>query len=245
MLFSFSACSDTSNKKDKDDTDAVTENSEVIEDTEATTTTEETTAEPTPTPEPDSWFKDQGLTITPQGDFELVTEFVNGGNLGSKITVASNVQIQETTEGVKDGYKVIQAYFTLDFSKYFDMGDFKLVVDDRPSSWISVFDRYTGITYEPGGVNVPIEYNGQNIEVKCDFEWSRNETMDVEYCLVYVLCPVDYDGAVFYVGHGAGGASKIADGKNIDYSAKLYTIDELPFYDSNGFPYTYFSANDK
>lgn len=258
MLFSLAACSDTSSKSSEDETDAVIETSEVEEESEttteeATTTTEEvtttteevttTTEETTTEPEPNSWFDSKGLTITPQGDFDFLTEFQYSTHMDYDVNFKSNVTVTETTDNVEEGYKMVQASFTIDFSDYYSYADIKLEVDDRPSSWISAFDRYTGISFEPGDVDIPIEYNGENINVYCTFDWSHDyDGKAVDYCVVTVFCPIDYDGAVFYIGHGSGGASDIQD--DIDLSARLYTIDEFSYFPDNGYPYNFFSAND-
>jgi hypothetical protein len=264
MVFSCAACSD-SGKKDKDaDEDEIEaseeeEEEEEEEEDEDPTPTPEPTATPTPTPEPTpaTFFEEQGLTITPQGEYDLDTEWLYTDNdtQNGPTTVPFTVEIKETTEGCDEGYKMIVADFGIDYSsKYFyDYGDFFAYppegITNHPSSWISAFDRYTGVSFEPGDNTVLVEYEGKTYDVTCTFDWNIVGDYDngvaADYCTVTVTCPVDYDGTVFYIGHGSGGDSQIGEGQEFDFTAKQYTIDELPYYVTNGFPYFFFSANNK
>ena len=261
MVFSCAACSD-SGKKDKDaDEDEIeaSEEEEEEEEDEDPTPTPEPTATPTPTPEPTpaTFFEEQGLTITPQVEYDLDTEWLYTDNdtQNGPTTVPFTVEIKETTEGCDEGYKMIVAEFGIDYSsKYFyDYGDFFAYppegITNHPSSWISAFDRYTGVSFEPGDNTVLVEYEGKTYDVTCTFDWNIVGDYDngvaADYCTVTVTCPVDYDGTVFYIGHGSGGDSQIGEGQEFDFTAKQYTIDELPYYVTNGFPYFFFSANNK
>lgn len=261
MVFSCAACSD-SGKKDKDEADdeeiEASEDEEEEED-EDPTPTPEPTATPTPTPEPTpaTFFEAQELTITPQGEYDLDTEWLYTDNdtQNGPTTVPITVEIKETTEGCDEGYKMIVADFGIDYSsKYFyDYGDFFAYppegITNHPSSWISAFDRYTGVSFEPGDNTVLVEYEGKTYDVTCTFDWNSVADYDngvaADCCTVTVTCPVDYDGTVFYIGHGSGGDSQIGEGQEFDFTAKQYTIDELPYYVTNGFPYFFFSANNK
>ena len=262
MVFSLAACSGSS-KKDKDDSDDedIEESEDEEDEDEDPTPTPEPTATPTPTPEPEpaTWFEAQDLTITPQGDFDLDTEWLYADDslsVSGSTTVPCSVSITETTEGVDEGYKKVVAEFVIDYTDkfFYDYGDFYAYpqngVDNYPSTWISAFDRYTGVSFEPGDNTVAVEYEGKTYDITCTFDWDIVATYedDVEaadYCTVTVICPVDYDGTVFYIGHGNGGESNVGAGQDIDFTKKLYTIDELPCYITNGFPYYFFSLNNK
>ena len=128
MVLSCAACSD-SGKKDKDaDEDEIeaSEEEEEEEEDEDPTPTPEPTATPTPTPEPTpaTFFEEQGLTITPQGEYDLDTEWLYTDNdtQNGPTTVPFTVEIKETTEGCDEGYKMIVAEFGIDYSsKYYQL----------------------------------------------------------------------------------------------------------------------------
>ena len=85
------------------------------------------------------------------------------------------------------------------------------------------------MSFEPGDNTVLVEYEGKTYDVTCTFDWNIVGDYDngvaADYCTVTVTCPVDYE--------------------EFDFTAKQYTIDELPYYVTNGFPYFFFSANNK
>ncbi len=64
-----------------------------------------------------------------------------------------------------------------------------------------------------------------------------------EYPIFYItrtlICPVDYDGAVFKFGYTSPELSE-QSGK-IDFEARVYKVDELPY---NGDDYLYFTLTD-
>ncbi len=267
MVFSLAACSD-SGKKDKDsdddeieevedeDEDEDEEEEEEEEEEKDPTPTPEPT--PTPTPVPASFFEEQGLTITPQGDYDLDTEWMYDEEDGKSgdTTVPISVEIRETTDGVEPGYKMIVADFRIDFTdKYFyDYGDFYAYppegVTNFPSVWVSVFDRYTGVSFEPGDVVIPVEVDGVTYDVTCSFEWNavaiyEGDVEAADYCTVTVICPEDYDGTVFYIGHGSGGISGVDEGVELDFEKNVYTVDQLPYYVGNGYPYYFFTVDNK
>lgn len=231
-----------------------TEEVEVTE-TEAVEETEESKPEETEETEteateavPATWFEEQGLEITPQGDFDFLSEFMGDTFEGLDVHFDSNVVITESTEGCEEGYKTVTAEFAVDFTDTFTYGGMHLEVDDHPSTWISAFDRYTGISFEPGGEENPIslDVDGETYDITCTFDWSHDyDEGAVDYCTVTVTCPVDYDGTVFYIGHGAGGSSGISFDDDFDFTARSYTIDEFPCYVTNGYPYSFFSVTNE
>ena len=235
--------------------------------TEEATPTPEPTATPTPEPEPVTWFDEQGLAITPQGDFKFKTQWnlwLDGygesasHKPGDEVEIAANATVTETTEGVEDGYKKVSATFEYDWAKYFYSYEPVISYDRalgsvKPSTWISAFDRYTGTSFEPGDVDIPIEYDGTTYDVNCGFEWNYDYDYDsgklLVSCTVNVICPADYDGAVFEIGCGTkyDPEKKVNDDapyESIDYS-KPVMEEDFPFFTDSAHPHVYFSSNNE
>lgn len=215
---------------------------------------EETAEEPEEEPAKD-WFEEHELVITPQGDFTFTTMAYgldsndNKEDVGTYEVIADAV-IMETTDGVEDGYKEVTMVCNRDGSGCedvyrnagYDYGGFW--------SWSSAFDRYTGtsfefdssITYTSAGETsqkegfVTIVNGDESYDVSISFE-TVNNWPDITRTIT-VTCPVDYDGVVFQIGYND--QEKIAE--EIDFTARLYTIDELPHY---GDGYYYFSYSDE
>lgn len=191
------------------------------------------------------WFDRQGLVITPQGDFTYLTgaQNISGEDVGS-FEVKANAVITETTDGVEPGYKKVSIVCANDIGGYVNV----------PNAtgyyvWRTAFDRYTGIAFEfDSSVSytdfgqstqkegfVTIVNGDDSYDVSIAFEWVNNDP--VMTGIATVTCPVDYDGVVFQVGYSD---AKLVDANSrIDYRARLYTLDELPFYGDN---YYYFSC---
>jgi hypothetical protein len=222
----------------------VDEDNVVVQDSEDTETeepTEEETEEVTEeaTEEELTWFEEQGLAITAQGDFTYVATAYDANdatNTETEFEVPASVTITETTDGVEDGYKNVIAVFTSDMSgspEGYGWGN-----------WASAFDRYTGTSFEYDNTTlydtaskagyITIQNGEDSYEVSIAFDTQWNESIQI--FTITVTCPVDYDGAVFQIGNNSPTLIEIND--TIDYSARLYTIDELPFY---GDGYYYFS----
>ncbi len=129
-----------------------------------------------------------------------------------------HVTISETTEGVDEGLKKVVAQITIDIS-------------DQPgtgSLWnICAFDRYTG-TYFRGN-----EKTKGAIWIGDEYYDVRTERENVDdYPMFYrtyaVICPADYDGAVFQIGYDSPELKE--QNSKFNYQARLYTMDERPFY---------------
>lgn len=201
--------------------------------------------EPEPEPEPIDFLEAHGITITPQGDCKVTfwageqdqVTFVDD------VEAAVNVTITETTEGADEGFKKVSALFATDFSN---------CPGDVYRTWTSAFDRYTGISFEfdtsvtyanvgdhvtkEGYVTIQNgdEYYDVSIEVSFDNQYP------IEYTTITVICPIDYNGCVFQRGYDS--PELIEQNSQIDYSARLYTIDELPYY---GDGYLYFTMSNE
>ncbi len=185
----------------------------------------------------DSWFKDAGIKITPQGDFKFKTLSKDGK---TERDVTGNISIEETTKGAPEGCKKVKAVI-------------KSKMEAEGYWWLSVFDRYTGTSFEFGdkllstpnydGVKkgyVCILHGDDWYDIAVDFYFGGKELDKTS--TVTVTCPADYDGTVFQIGYSS---EDIGDefGK-IDLDV-LHTIDEFPAYDSNGHEYLYYSALDE
>lgn len=191
-----------------------------------------------------SWFDSHGLTITPQGEFTYTTMSVDfDDNDTGTFDVLTKVVITETTDGVEDGYKKVTAVFTEDVSDS---------PEDSYWNYISAFDRYTGISFEFDTETayteaeetvakedfVTISNGEKSYNVSIKFE-GVNAFPDMEET-VTVICPIDYDGTVFQIGYCD--SKQIEEQEKIDLTARLYTIDEFPYY---GEGYYYFSYNNE
>lgn len=191
-----------------------------------------------------SWLESHGLVITPQGDFTYQTMGVDADDNDTELfEVPSQVKITESTEGVEDGYKQVTAVFTEDMINNIDGGYW---------NYISAFDRYTGISFEfdtettytdfgetaqkDGFVTIGSGKDTYSVAV------SQNTVNDYPFIeeSVTVTCPESYDGTVFQIGRCD--AAQIEKFMEMDMTARLYTIDELPFY---GEGYYYFAYGDK
>lgn len=228
------------------DTPTATETPEAtVEPTE--TPTPELTEEPTPEP-PKDWFEAHGIEITPQGDFTYTTMAANNNHVDvGTFEVLGNVVITESTDGVEEGYKEVKMLETDDLSAVYDIAD-----SSGYKSWRSAFDRYTGISFEfdstatytdrgqssnkAGFVTI---FNGDtSYDVSISFEIVNEYPIATH--IITVTCPVDYDGVVFQIGYSD--SELFEANQEIDYAARLYTIDELLFY---GDGYYYFSYSNE
>lgn len=188
------------------------------------------------------WVEEHGLVITPQGDFSFTTmTYDTNDKAVSLIEVKGTAAITETTDGVEDGYKNVSVVFTTDVSGINEVGAY------GEWHWLSAFDRYTGTSFEFDAEQTQTEA-GETTGVDgfatvVNGEESYNVAISLETVNNYpiitntltVTCPVDYDGVVFQIGYND---AELMESDTIDYAARLYTIDELPYY---GDGYYYFS----
>lgn len=195
-------------------------------------------------PDQSSFFAEQGLSISPQGDFAFMSGQHDGENDLGEFELTGNVMIYETTCPEREGYKIVTAIFECDMSG----------VDEglSPACWMSAFDRYTGTSFEfdstqiqegesmLGGVQ--FDYEGKTYDVSMEYGFEWNEEEQTRLVVIDVTCPADYDGTVFQIGYSDLAINEA--NYAIDYSARLYTVDELPGYGSNGHTYLYYSASD-
>lgn len=190
--------------------------------------------EPEPEPEPvKTWFEEQGLVITPQGDFTFITA---AGSAEREILdtfeVMANVVITETTDGVETGYKKVIAVFTQNNDE-----SLKIPGAVGSWSWVCAFDRYTGtaLLYDseaefvhpheqnPEGEFVTIVIGEDRYDLSLTIDQPQSLPVAIKECTV--ICPVDYDGIVFFTGYSD--AEREKQRSEFDYTARLYTLDEL------------------
>ena len=184
-----------------------------------------------PEQEPVNWLEEHGIAITPQGDCTVTLYGYDSYEEDhvDDFQADVNVTITETTEGVEEGFKKITALYVLDVSK-------------NPGNGVlwhnSVFDRYTGNFFRAGNkTKEAIKMGDEYYDVRTEGD-SVNE-YPIFYITRTLICPVDYDGAVFKFGYTSPELSE-QSGK-IDFEARVYKVDELPY---NGDDYLYFTLTD-
>ena len=182
---------------------------------------------PTPTPEPKTFLEEQGLTITPQGNFEY-TAWAEQGKFPMHASCTITEEPAET-----EGYKKVIATITYDVT---DTTGGMIYTREFP------FDRYTGICFDTtnelsevigSGETELIEsgqtvsYDGKEYQVAYTFERTNNWPQLIVRNTV--LCPQDYDGTVFAVRYADDESNK--QDTAFDWTV-IRTIDELPYYDT-------------
>lgn len=192
----------------------------------------------------EGWSVKQGISVTPQGDcqVEMGGYDASSGEITDDFTADVNVAISESTVDVADGYKKVSAVFVIDA---------KNCTGDGILFWCSAFDRYTGTSFEfDSAVNeqldgehtaqdgfVTIRNGNESYDVSIEFMTEGEGTLITK--TVVVTCPVDYEGVMFQLGKDS--LEQMTKNAEIDYAARLYTIDELPYYGEN---YQYFTITD-
>lgn len=192
------------------------------------------------------WFAEHGLVITPQGDFTFTTmAYDDSKNDAATIEVITDAVITETTDGVEDGYKEVTMVWNMDLSATNGLGLRGCRL------WTSALDRYTGIVFTFDSSTTTIEMNeghkegfvtivngDESYDVSVSYENAANYPYITSTATV--ICPTDYDGVVFQIGYNDLELKEV--NQTIDYTARLYTLDELPYF---GERYYYFSYSNK
>lgn len=192
----------------------------------------------------EGWSAKQGISVTPQGNCQVEMGGYNAssGEITDDFMADVNVTISESTVDAADGYKKVSAVFVIDASNC--SGDGILF-------WCSAFDRYTGTSFEfDSAVNeqldgehtvqdgfVTIRNGNESYDVSVEFMTEGEGVLVTK--TVTVTCPVDYDGVMFQLGKDS--LEQMTKNAEINYAARLYTIDELPYYGVN---YQYFTMTD-
>lgn len=188
----------------------------------------------------EDWSAKQGITVTPQGDCQVEMGGYDAASneLTGDFMADVNVAISESTVDVTDGYKKVSAVFVIDVSN---------CTGDGILYWCSAFDRYTGTSFEfDSAVNqqlntpatqdgfVTIQNGDETYDISVEFMTEGKGTFFTQK--ITVTCPADYEGAMFQI--GTSSLEQLTKNAEIDYAARLYTIDELPFF---GGEYLYFT----
>jgi hypothetical protein len=244
-------CGSSSDGAWADDATVATQNSKKTETEEQTEEkTEEATEETTEEAEDLDWlgFEEEGLTITPQGDFTFVATYSTGSTVDeetgeciydiTEFDVPASVTIKEVYD--EDDWSQFDDFTEYDFyscdcnptppegSKYVVV-DYELDLSNYPEelygyhAFVDAFDRYTGKTF------YTLSYSGSAYYyygLK-----SRNDGVQETGSTIAYMVPVDYDGLVIAFGEASE-----------DYYSPDYPlIKDFPYYDE----FYNFSANDK
>ena len=179
------------------------------------------------------WLEEHGISLsTTEDDFKFHTMLNNGEEDDKDIEVTSSVTISESTENAPDGYKVVSAVFTYDISE--SEGERGIIAD-------GAFDRYTGTYFgfdekQPEQEDAADEDGFVRITNGDDhYDIAVSTSKAVNYPKVSktirIVCPEDYDGAVFF--SGSDSLELDAKVRELDPAADLYTYDKLPFMDKD------------
>ncbi|MBP5654070.1 MAG: hypothetical protein J6X33_01000 [Clostridiales bacterium] len=195
-------------------------------------------------PEPDSdWLSLHAIRITSAGEVNYETCETNEEGDEKVIRIPATVQVTASGSDNEEGIKEVAAEYKCDLS----------VLDEgyRINQWMSAFDRYTGTSFEfenktatadevySGGT--VFEARGETIKVNMEYAVNYDKEGKTLTVTIKVRCPSDYDGTVFQLGYAD---NAITEANNeLDHESRLYTIDELPGFDTNGHEYLYFSAS--
>ena len=169
-----------------------------------------------------NWLEEHEIAITPQGDctVDLYSYDSYPEDYVDDFPAGVNVAISETTEGADEGFKKVTAVYTVDTSN--------MPEEVTGCRWnTSSFDRYTG-TYFRGNAKTKdaVRIGDEYYDIRTEYEQENNWPLSI---VTYtVTCPADYDGTVFQFGYTSPEKGEEYD-KN-DYTARLYTMDELPYY---------------
>ncbi|MCR5773444.1 MAG: hypothetical protein K6G42_00020, partial [Lachnospiraceae bacterium] len=191
------------------------------------------------------WFEAHNLKLTPQGDFSFHTMLYekDKGDLG-EMWLPGTVKITENTNDVPAGYKNVVAYFELSVAHMDNMEN------RAPNHWITAFDKKTGICFETDDENPAKDENGfvtidgadGSFKEKVKFEYGWKDNGTIRQARATVTVPSDYEDTVFQIGYGSTELAEESD-RTIDLKSRLYRIDELLFFDTNGHEYLYFAAD--
>ena len=173
-----------------------------------------------PEPESANWLEEHEIAITPQGDCSVVFYAYDSYVEDYVDDFAADVKgaISETTEGVDEGLKKVSVLYTIDIS-------------DSPSNGVtwqtSAFDRNTGTYFRVNNkTKEAIRIGDEYYVVRTELEQVNDDPL--YYITQTVICPVDFDGTVFRIGYIT---PELTDqNAKIDYQARLYTMDELPYW---------------
>lgn len=189
----------------------------------------------------DDWFSEQGLTISPLGEFTFEYPVYKGEKNFSVIYDYDAVLGVESTEiniaiadTIKDGYRKEEAVLTFDLTEAakYTGDDYSAI----PQIGIFCFDRYTGNAFADCWLDIEtleakIKENGfpeGEIAsfIRGDSTWAEGRCKE---CRVTVLCPEEYDGVVVRVQRNTSDLyAEISD-------STMYLSVEDDFFEGNSF----------
>lgn len=150
------------------------------------------------------WFEDQGLTITPQGDYtSSIALYDDTGTLLKTVDAVSNVEIINVSEAV--GYNEYDYKKIVFLVEYEDIRNQVLEESQETGIWqdhnrptVFCFDRNTGTAFSVADASVP-GFEEEFKEKGLNGEAVYTVVSGVEETTVILYCPLDYEGAVFGV----------------------------------------------
>lgn len=182
------------------------------------------------------WFiNENGIKITDPGHFQYTMGDVSSDSLAK---FPADVTLEESYDDCEDGYKTVTATCTF------------LRSAGTSAMWASVFDKYTGYTFECSDHTFQLydgcydpNYSTKDFKVgkhKVHIEWTliSEQKGDLATLTLIVKCPVEYNGCVFMFGP-VNSASRI-DSCNLDH--ELYDIIDIDYI---GDDYVYFTIEAK
>ncbi len=194
----------------------------------STTQASTTTTTTVPSEIEKTFFENEGLTLTPQGDFSFVTWGATGD-----FTILCNISVSESVKDVEDGFKKVIAVLKVDASA--TVGDWSISAD--------VFDKYTGYIFTDSSTideddpnfnkftEIPNDITDETYKIKLDVGAVYDgPTATVTFT---VTVPKDYDGTVFMI--GANGEPSDEE----EHDGELHKINEDPTYKDASYFFAY------
>ena len=193
---------------------------------------------------PDDWLTKNGLEISKKSSvksFKSATYYQDMKDesksyTNGEVDIPVKVTIEETKEDCEEGRKKVILTTSMDLS---------VSGEDQLVWYVGAFDRYTGTEfYSPTQtkrsyvLTISTDKGDYDIEAKLggkidDMIFNRTITVD---------CPEDYDGAVFEIGYGS--IEQLNEYETSEVRERIHTIDETPFFPTNGHTYYFVSYDD-
>ena len=186
------------------------------------------------------WFEANGLKTTSPSKFMLNTMWRTKDENIEVVDLVGKGKIYEKYGDGPDGYKKVVFYFELDCSKNYGKEG------EGPDFWITAFDRTSGMCFEARDGYPGKDENGlveikDGLKASVQFEYGWKEKL--RQARVTATVPEDYEDTMFQLGYSD--VEMRDDDDVMDMSKRLYRIDEIPFFDSNGHKYMYFDTSEK
>ena len=191
----------------------------------------------------EDWFEKWELKTTSPKVFTFNTTYGdNDGDLG-EISPDCKGKIYIKTDGAPEGYKNVVFYFEFDYAEY-NLSDGQGV-----RYWYTAFDRSSGLCFEvnddypdkdENGL-VTIDNGNRTFKAAVKFEYGKKDG-HIRQSRATVTVPADYDDTMFQLGYS--NKAYYDENAKVDMSSRLYRLDELPCFDTNGHEYLYFDTSE-